>query len=432
MVHLKRALKVCATLAALALSLWFVSLGFMRNDNYDKTRTFMKSKTDYDVLFFGSSHVQNTVNPMQLWQERGIAGYNLGWNGASIPLCFWMLRIAKTYHKPKIAVMDIAWLWISFKDDKIGLSNAHTALDDFPLFPTNWRAMLDLCAKPESRAEIAFPFYIYHNRWKEGGLKSKIKNALRRLRGKYNPYTTNGMDFRIAVRSDEFHPSLFEITTRYDGTETTSMEYCRRFIAWCKENDIVPVFMFVPYSGVLSTPESRENLATWFAALRSIIEEDGGFFLDMAEGFVDFDIDMYDLGSHLNPSGARKVTDAIGAFLSETLGCQSHKDDPAFAAWHGDYDAYRQWLLGTIAGQDDFKNLLMMTNHAEVYAAVRAGNKAAFDAVEEKLLFENWSDIRFERTGVEDAAVTVTVFERGTDREVVTRRFEKEQIAGEE
>ena len=431
MVHLKRALKVCATLAALALSLRFVSLGFMRHETYDKYKTFMESKTDYDVVFLGSSHVLNAVNPMQLWQERGIAGYNLAWHGCYIPQSFWQLILADSYHKPRIAVMDIFTLWDNYKNDKIlTIYQTHEAFDSFPLFPTKWRAVLDLCTKRKSRIALLFPFYSYHNRWKDSNFKFDTKATLRKLRGKYNPYTTKGMDFRIAVRSDQF-PGL-EVTTRYDGTETTSMEYCRRFIAWCKENDIVPLFMFIPYSGAVSTPESRENLATWFAALRSIIEEDGGFFLDMAEGFVDFDIDMYDLGSHLNPSGARKVTDAIGAFLSETLGCQSHRDDPAFAAWHGDYDAYRQWLLATIAGQDDFKNLLMMTNHAEVYATVRAGNNAAFDEVEEKLLFENWSDIRFERTGAENAAVTVTVFERGTDREVVTRRFEKEQIAGEE
>lgn len=426
MVHLKRSLKVCATLAALALSLWFVNAALMRDESYDKYKTFMESKTDYDVVFLGSSHVLNAVNPMQLWQDWGIAGYNLGWHGCYIPGNFWLLRIAKAYHKPKVAVIDIFRLWDNFEkgnDKVIELPNTQTQFDTFPLFPTKWRAVLDLCAKPESRAKIAFPLYLYHNRWKEDKFKFDTKATLRKLRGKYKAYVTKGMDFRIAVRSNQF-PG-YEITTRYNGTETTSMEYCRRFIAWCKKNDIVPVFMFVPYSGAVSSPESRENLATWFAALRSIIEEDGGFFLDMAEGFVDFDIDMYDLASHLNPSGARKVTDAIGAFLSETLGCQSHKDDPAFAAWHDDYDAYRQWLLGTIARQDDFKNLLMMTNHAEVYAAVRAGDNAAFDAVEEKLLFENWSDIRFERTGAEDAAVTVTVFERGTDREVVTRRFEK-------
>ena len=425
MVHLKRALKVCATLAALALSLRFVSLGFMRHETYDKYKTFMESKTDYDVVFLGSSHVLNAVNPMQLWQDWGIAGYNLGYHSHHIPMNFWQVQIAKNYHKPKIAMVDAAWIWdnIAKGNNKVALSAAHTAFDTFPLFPTKWRAVLDLCAKPESRAEIAFPLYLYHNRWKEANFKFDTKATLRKLRGKYKAYVTKGMDFRIAVRSNQF-PGM-DVPTRYDGTETTSMEYCRRFIAWCKENGIVPVFMFVPCSGVVSTPAYRENLATWFAALRSIIEEDGGFFLDMAEGFVDFDIDMYDLSSHLNPSGARKVTDAIGAFLSETLGCQSHRDDPAFAAWHGDYDAYRQWLLGTIARQGDFKNLLMMTNHAEVYAAVRAGDNAAFDAVEEKLLFENWSDIRFERTGAEDAAVTVTVFERGTDREVVTRRFEK-------
>ena len=425
MVHLKRALKVCATLAALALSLWFVNAALMRDETYDKYKTFMESKTDYDVVFLGTSHVLNAVNPMQLWQERGIAGYNLGYHTVHIPLCFWMLQIAKTYHTPKVAVIDIFRLWFSYEEgeDKGVLAPMHNAFDTFPLFPTKWRAVLDLCAKPESRAEIAFPLYLYHNRWTDSNFKFDTKATLRKLRGKYKAYVTKGMDFRIAVRSDETF--YVETTNHYDGAESTSMEYCRRFIVWCKENSIIPVFMLVPYSGTGTSPVYRENFDSWIEAFRPIVEQEGVYFLDMTDGYVDFDIDQYDLKSHLNPSGARKVTDAIGAFLSETLGCQSHRDDPAFAAWHGDYDAYRQWLLGTIARQDDFKNLLMMTNHAEVYAAVRAGNNAAFDAVEEKLLFENWSDIRFERTGAEDAAVTVTVFERGTDREVVTRRFEK-------
>ena len=424
MVHLKRALKVCATLAALALSLRFVSLGFMRHETYDKYKSFMESKTDYDVVFLGSSHVLNAVNPMQLWQDRGIAGYNLGWHNMYIPPSFWLLRTARKYHKPKIAVIDIFRLWVSYENDKVSsISDTHYAFDNFPLFPTKWLAALDLCAKPESRAEIAFPLYLYHNRWKEANFKFDTKATLRKLRGKYKAYVTKGMDFRIAVKSDQFPGNTLDVS--YDGTESTCMKYSKEIISWCKKNDIIPVFMLIPYSGVTSTESSRENLEIWLSAFRATLEKDGVLFLDMTDGYVDFDIDQYDQSAHLNPSGARKVTDATGAFLSETLSCQSHRDDPAFAAWHGDYDAYRQWLLGTIARQGDFKNLLMMTNHAEVYAAVRAGDNAAFDAVEEKLLFENWSDIRFERTGAEDAAVTVTVFERGTDREVVTRRFEK-------
>ena len=422
MVHLKRALKVCATLAVLALSLWFVNAALIRYDDYNRHKTFMKSKTDYDVIFLGTSHVRETANPMQLWNKYGITSYNLGSSAASIPMSYWMLRFAKDYHKPKLAMIDVYGLWYSFKDDMGDIGSMHTAFDTFPLFQTKWQAMHDLCVKDRSRAELVFPFCSYHNRWKEIGLKAIMENMVKGLRGYYKTSVTKGLTYSyIGIDRGK---GGFETNICYEGTESTSMEYCRRFIAWCKENGIIPIFMLVPYAGARTTTDSSENTDTWLSALRLILEKEGVLFLDMLDGVVDFDIDKYE-DSHLNPSGARKVTDAIGAFLSETLGCQSHKDDPAFAAWHGDYDAYRQWLLGTIARQGDFKNLLMMTNHAEVYAAVRAGNNAAFDAVEEKLLFENWSDIRFERTGAEDAAVTVTVFERGTDRDVVTRRFEK-------
>ena len=431
MVHLKRALKACATLAALALSLRFVNAALMRYDEHeDKYLSFLKGKADYDVLFPGTSHVQDAVHPMQLWNDYGITSFNIGNGGATIPSNYWMIQLAQKYHKPKIAMFDLYWLWESYKNDKIPLARTHQMFDTFPLSLMKLQAVRDLHATNEGRAEAIFRLYSYHNRWKDKKFKFKLKDTLKRFFVKYKQDVTKGLPYSYVIGVSRKDVGA-ETNICYEGTESTGMEYCRKIIAYCKENDIIPIFMLIPYADARRTQTSSENTDAWISALRSILEEEGVLFLDMLDGVVDFDIDSFE-GSHLNPSGARKVTDAIGAFLSETLGCQSHKDDPAFAAWHDDYDAYRQWLLATIARQGNFKNLLMMTNHAEVYAAVRAGNNAAFDAVEEKLLFENWSDIRFERTGVEDAAVTVTVFERGTDREVVTRRFEKEQISGEE
>ncbi|MCH5291199.1 MAG: hypothetical protein J1D88_05480 [Treponema sp.] len=420
--------KICAGIFVLMLALKFVSLTFMRPNTYDRYKTFIKSRTDYDVLFLGGSRVLNAVNPMQLWEDYGITSYNLGWHGATIPLDTWMLKIVQKYHKPKIAIMDIYGLQVSFKDDEgSSLAYIHDEFDNFPLFPTKWQAVLDMRAKPEERAELAFPLYLYHNRWKEDKFTPITENTVKRLRGKYNPHISKGMDFRIAVKSNQFPASNYVIKNRYDGKETTSMEYCRQFIAYCKKNGIVPAFMYVPALGIVSTPASRDNLATWISAFRQILEEEGLLFLDMIlpDDIVDFDIDQFDLGAHLNPSGARKVTDAIGKFLTEDLGCQSHKDDESFSSWNDDYVAYRKWLLDTIARQKNFKNLLMMTNHSEVYATVTAASETAFDPTEEKLLFENWSDIRFERTTEAGTKVTVVVYERGTDKDVVRLEVEK-------
>lgn len=40
-----------------------------RKNAYTKTSDFFSQKQDFNVLFFGTSHVLNAVFPMQLWKD---------------------------------------------------------------------------------------------------------------------------------------------------------------------------------------------------------------------------------------------------------------------------------------------------------------------------------------------------------------------------
>ena len=111
----KRILKTIITITLTFLSIYFISICFARNGNNRKYHTFTKSKTDYDVLFFGTSHVLNAIAPMQLWNEYGITSYNLGYHGCGIVKTYYLLQIALKYHKPKIAVFDIFTIDITSK-----------------------------------------------------------------------------------------------------------------------------------------------------------------------------------------------------------------------------------------------------------------------------------------------------------------------------
>lgn len=415
MFHLKRLLKICATVATLLFSLHVVSLGFMRTATYDKYQTFIKSRTDYDVLFFGTSHMLNAVNPMQLWADYRIASYNLSYHSMGPVPSYWILRTAALYHKPKVAVLDI--LGVNAIKKQANLQYFHDVMDTFPLSPAKLSGIFDIFLDSKMRAELIFPFYSYHNRWKDADFSFKLNDAVSRLRGAYLPYPTKGMDFRIDVKG----PEVFnmEVKNRYDGRDSVGMEYIRKFIAWCKQKDIQPLLIFIPYS-------AQENLADWKEALLPLCKAEGVPLLDLTDGIVDFDIDQYDQNSHLNPSGARKVTEAIGAYLSEHFDCDSHTAAAAYTQWHDDYEAYRSWLLSLIAQQTDFKKLLMMSNCSEVYANVTAGYGVTFDETEEKLLFKNGSDIRFTRSEEAGQTISVTVFEQGTELEVtrMTLRIE--------
>lgn len=47
--------------------------------------TFFNQPKDYDVLFFGTSHVRYGIYPMELWEEYGITSYNLAIRVPKLP-----------------------------------------------------------------------------------------------------------------------------------------------------------------------------------------------------------------------------------------------------------------------------------------------------------------------------------------------------------
>ena len=99
----KRCLSCAVTLLLLGLCLHAAAAVLERKDNsaeseltYADVRLapFFDSKTPYDVLFMGTSHMIYGVNPMRMWQDEGITSYNLGGNNNTMPIEYWMLKEA--------------------------------------------------------------------------------------------------------------------------------------------------------------------------------------------------------------------------------------------------------------------------------------------------------------------------------------------------
>ena len=320
--------------------------------------------------------------------------------------------MTEKYQKPKIAVIDIFGINFLSKTPQMGFF--HGAFDEFPLSLTKIKATKDLFEDKESRIKVLFPFYSYHNRWKEkSSIKKFIKSGTKRLFGLYEQSTTKGMDLRIGIRVED----TFNMTVNaYEGKESVTIEYAKKIIDYCRKNDIIPVFMFVPYS-------EQENLFEWRDAFKKILEEENVAFLDMTDGIVDFDIDQYDQNSHMNPSGARKVTAEIGKFLSEKYALKSHKEEPFFESWKADYERYVRYIQEKITEQEKLENLLMMLNNSEVYAKVEAKNSVELNPTERRLIFENTSEITFERNDNLESDIKVSVFSKKDNSLLCEKKF---------
>ena len=60
-----------------------------RKDSREKNGDYFAAAPKADVLLLGSSHMINGINPAVLYENFGIASYNLGGHGNVLPVTHW-------------------------------------------------------------------------------------------------------------------------------------------------------------------------------------------------------------------------------------------------------------------------------------------------------------------------------------------------------
>ena len=75
---------------------------------------------------------------------------------------------------------------------------------------------------------------------------------------------------------------------------------------------------------------------------------------------VNLNKDFYDEDSHMNPSGARKVTSYIGEYIMQNYAIEDQRENEAFSSWHDDYEIYTEFKKENIRKEEELKNYLML------------------------------------------------------------------------
>ncbi len=284
-----------------------------RNDSNYKYRQFFDEKCSFDVLFFGSSHVRNAISPMQLWEQYGITSYNFGNDNSLLPQTYWAMVEATRYHKPKVIVLDVAF--IHWDDKTQGAGLVHEAFDCFKLDKTKYELARDLFDDNASRMEILFPFSIYHNRWSEF---SKIE-LMQKLSGETN--WNKGCDLVQGVCD----MSDYDIIPQDDYAEivSTGTIYLKKIMDFCKENEIELVLVNIPSD----TTDENQRCVNYIPVMTG---KDKVPFLNLPYmDLVDIDTDFYNI-SHVNYSGATKITSYLGDYLVSNYGLTDKRGGPEY------------------------------------------------------------------------------------------------------
>ena len=354
-----KALVFCAILAVLVAG---ASTLLERKESRDKLTPFYARAAQTDVLLLGDSHMLSAVYPLELWRDYGITAYNLASYNNTLPVSYWLLRCALDVCSPRVVIVDINDIGC-FSRVSTRSGDVHTALDGVPMGRTKLAAIDDLMSDPEEmdesgarytdlKAEYVFPLALYHARWSE--LKPKD------IHPDYNRYLGAQMQINVA------EPAEYDLVEDAVGEDGYGFAYLRRLVEMCRARGIDVVLTNVPYPPAGENDQPYAN-AVYYTAMELGVEYVDFVYMDQ---IVDYSTDCYDANSHMNPSGARKVTDYLGQMLSDSYDVPDHRGDAAYALWDGDYDAYVSDKVQLMREQTGLENFLMLLHDSDFSACI--------------------------------------------------------------
>jgi len=317
----KTIFSVVLWLAALICCLLLTDRAMRRDDGERKYGGFFEEKNAFDVLFMGTSHVLDGVQPMELWRDYGITSYNMGCSSEAMEMTEWVLKLALDYNKPKIALIDVYYVDRNI-DDAWAYSFRHMFFDEIPLSMKKFEAVKATLPRSEWM-EFMIPFSLYHGRWDEM-LSRKTERIV-----DCEPYMM-GSELRIGRWKTRLR--------RETGMNTENMpgkDALRRIAALCRENGVEPVFMAIP-APISAQEQMNVN------SVQLIADELGVPFLNMfdVDGLVNWRRDSYDYLGHLNPDGAAKVTAYLGQWLSENYDLSDKRGKAGYEHWDENLKKY--------------------------------------------------------------------------------------------
>lgn len=312
-----------------------------RKESKKKFEEFYEQKADYDVLFLGSSHVLNGIYPMELWNDYGIVSYNMGTHGGRSAGSYWVLKNALDYTTPKLVVVDC--FMISMDEKISSAEKLHMATDHISLSKNKIKMVYDMVDDEERYGDFLWKFSTYHNRWSELSAEDFS----------YEHSVEKGAESRISVAiPDENIVGEFPYEV---GGDTNGKEYLCRLIEECQEQGIQVLLTYIPFPDNLGWQQEADYV--WDIAEKYNVQ-----YLDYQtlKAQLNFATDCYDKDSHLNPSGARKITDYIGNYITSVYGIEDQRVNVDYDKWHEDYEVYTQFKAENLRKENNLYNYLML------------------------------------------------------------------------
>lgn len=290
---------------------------------------YYNQKQNIDVFFLGSSRIQWSMSPMEIWQKYGIISYNRGTAAQYYKLSYLFLEdIYRNYH-PKLVIVDTSFLetldFFSHNRTDITLANLKNNIHKFYAYKYIYNNINEVFIHGNTLAR-------FHERWKDITIFDFTNENF--WKGRFAGTYVDDVWRNIHLVSPVKKYENSNITPIPLADETK--KYANMMVEIAKKNNSEILFIKMPYV----TNDKELGLDVSF---QEFCKQNNYNFINYNLLYNDLKFDfnkhMRDK-SHLNLYGSRKVMDHLIPYIIEHYNIPNRKNDPAYASWNEDYLKY--------------------------------------------------------------------------------------------
>lgn len=290
---------------------------------------YYDTKKDHDVVFIGDCEVYENFTPALLWEQFGINSFIRGSAQQLIWQSYYLLEETLTYETPDVVVFNV--LSMKYNEPQKEAYNRMT-IDGMKWSWSKVNSIKASMVSDEKFLDYVFPILRYHSRITN--LTSEdFQYLFHKDKVTFQGYYMR-VDVKPAVNVPEGRPMA-----NYEFGET-AYEYLDKITALCKEKGVELILIKAPSLYPYWYDE-------WEVQMEEYAEEHQLRYINFLElqeeCGLDFMTDTYDAGLHLNLSGAEKITQWFGNYLTTECGLTSRRGEAELeASWEETLSAYQK------------------------------------------------------------------------------------------
>ena len=310
-------------------------LDFKYIDSIFKIESFYElPENSVDVLVLGSSHAYQGINTAVLWNEYGIAAFNLC--GAAQPIwnTYYYLEEALKTQTPKVILLDTYYVYMS--DD---YSDTSTAIKN--TYGLRWsQTKIDAIKASFSEAQYGKQYFFellqYHSRYSDltkADFAPDLANE---------DMYSNHKGFYCYFSKSAVEEDNFVYVKEYRELSEKVEEYYRKIFELANSKGIPIIATTIPFKADSSLQE-RFNEAKYIAE-----NEYGAPYFNFISDYknilgLDYTTDFAD-SQHLNHLGNTKLSRFFGDILRNNYSVPDRRGDAAYDSWKLDAEVYYNQL----------------------------------------------------------------------------------------